>query len=328
MLASRARLLRFNSAAAVSFVAILAVIIVGSFLLFGHAAGFFATTEVESGTKSTQAVQVADTSASGSSAVKFTGAATPPPSGDWVRPTAATTGHTGTLTPWGQSLTFTANNQTISNVDFGGSVTLTGSNITLDNCQFTTLIFFGPGPLTIKNCDATSGGVHVDSYYRDVTGVTIDHVHMYLEDADGIDLFSNTTTGGLIRDVTIVDTLVDGQTFPSSSTAHGDGLQVRGIDGLTVLRTVFDMYTVGGVQSQKNAAIYFEDVYGGDRNMHFTNVDLIGGDPYNHTFYTNVVYDSTATNVAIKRGGYVTRATPSGWVFTNVTGPSGSLISP
>jgi hypothetical protein len=40
MLASRARLLRFNSAAAVSFVAILAVIIVGSFLLFGHAAGF------------------------------------------------------------------------------------------------------------------------------------------------------------------------------------------------------------------------------------------------------------------------------------------------
>jgi hypothetical protein len=309
----------------IAVVATAVVVIVGVVLLSTKAAGFFASSEAENGTKSTNATLVTDATASGGQAIKFTGTATPPPSGDWTRPTAATTGYSGTLTPWTTSTTFTANDKTISNVDFGDYIKVTGSNITLENCHFDGMVFYGPGPLTVKNC-TSDAGIAIDGYYRNISGITFDHVHLICGDKDGFDLFSSAT--GVISDVTIVDTLVDGQDFPSTSTAHGDGLQVRGIDGLTVQRTVFDMYTIGGVQSQKNAAIYFEDVNGGDHNMHFTDVDLIGGDPYNHTFYTNVVYDSTATNLSIIRGGYVTRATPSGWAFTNVTGPSGSQISP
>jgi hypothetical protein len=47
------------------------VIAIGSILLLTHAAGFFAATEAENGTKSANAVAVADTTASGGSAVKF-----------------------------------------------------------------------------------------------------------------------------------------------------------------------------------------------------------------------------------------------------------------
>jgi hypothetical protein len=223
---------------------------------------------------------------------------------------------------WDGSTTFTANNQTISNVDFNGYVRLTGSNITLENCRFDGMVYFGPGPLTIKNCTSNSN-INVDASYRNISGVTFSRVHVICGSHDGIDLFSQSN--GRVSNVSITDSLIDGMSFPASSNAHGDGLQVRGINGLTVERVVFDM---GAVQPQKNAAVYFENVNGGDTNMHLTNVDIYGGDPYDHTFYTNAVTNSTATNVAIKRGGYVTRVKPSGWVFNNVTGEDGSQISP
>jgi hypothetical protein len=47
------------------------VVIVGSYLLLTHAAGFFASTEAESGTLGSNAAFVTDTTASGSKAVKF-----------------------------------------------------------------------------------------------------------------------------------------------------------------------------------------------------------------------------------------------------------------
>lgn len=247
---------------------------------------------------------------------------TAPATTDWVRPTAATTGYTGPLSAWGKSTTFDGSGQTISGVDFGGYLKLTGSNITLENCHFNGMVFLGPGPLTIRGCTSDSN-INVDAYYRAIDGVTIDRVHVICGAHDGIDLFSSAS--GRISNVSISDTLIDGMDFPSSSTAHGDGLQVRGIDGLTVQRVVLDMRPT---QPQKNAAIYFEDVNGGDTGMHFTDVDMWGGDPYSHTFYTNAVTDSSATDVAIRAGGYVTRVKPSGWAFTNVTGPSGNLITP
>jgi hypothetical protein len=251
-----------------------------------------------------------------------TSTTTATPATDWVRPTAATTGASGSLTAWGKSTTFDGSGQTISGVEFGGYVKLTGSNIVLENCHFDGMAFYGPGPLTIRNC-TSNGNINTDGYYRAISGVSLDHVHVICGDHDGIDLFSSASNR--VSNVTITDSLIDGQSFPSTSTAHGDGLQVRGISGLTVERVVFDMRPT---QPQKNAAIYFEDVNGGDTGMHFTDVDLYGGDPYSHTFYTNAVADSTATNLAIRAGGYVTRVKPSGWAFTNVTGPTGAQINP
>ena len=246
-----------------------------------------------------------------------------PGSGNWTRPTAVTTGYSGSLTPWTGSTTFTANNQTISNVDFGGYIKVTGSNIVLNNCHFSGMVFYGPGPLTVKNC-TSDGGINSDSGYGNINGVTYDHVHVIMGAHDGIDVFSNN--GHTESNITLVDTLIDGMNFPSSSTSHGDGLQVRGVNGLTVQRVVIND---GPYQSQDNSAIYFENVNGGDSNMHLTDLDLYGG---GYTFYTNAVSASTAVNVAIRASGhwgvYHSNATPSGWGFTNVTGPSGQQINP
>ena len=69
-------------------IATLGVIAIGIVLLAAHAAGFFAATEAESGTKTTNAVTVTDASASGGQAVKFTA----PTSGG----TSCATGEIGT----------------------------------------------------------------------------------------------------------------------------------------------------------------------------------------------------------------------------------------
>lgn len=267
-------------------------------------------------------------SISGITAVKGVPPVVVPPPSNGVIPTVDQVGVPAgtTLTSWSTSRTFTANDITYNNIDFGGGVTLTGSNITLNNCRFSSMVYFGPGPLTLDHCETTGGNINVDGSKGNVTGVTFQWCHIVCGQHDGIDLFSQSV--GKLSNVTITDTWVDGMDFPSTSTAHGDGLQVRGINGLIVQRCMFDMYHIGGVESQKNAAIYFEDVNGGDIDMHFTDIEIWGGDPFNHTFYTNEVTSSTATNVAIKRGGFVTRVHPSGWTFNNVTGPSGTQLSP
>jgi hypothetical protein len=63
--------------------------------------------------------------------------------------------------------------------------------------------------------------------------------------------------------------------------------------------------------------------------MHLADMDLYGG---GYTFYTNAVSASTATNVAILQSGhwgsYHANVHPSGWVFNNVTGPTGSQLTP
>jgi beta-glucanase (GH16 family) len=56
---------------AVAAITVLAVVAVGSWLLFTHAASFFTAAEVESGTKTANAVVVSDATASSGSAVKF-----------------------------------------------------------------------------------------------------------------------------------------------------------------------------------------------------------------------------------------------------------------
>jgi hypothetical protein len=266
-------------------------------LLFGVGVAYAATTSATTGTASAGAA--------------------------WVRPSAATTGYHGALSRWAGSTTFTANNQTISNTDFGGYLKVTGANLVLNNCHFAGMVFLGPGPLTVKNC-TSNGGINSDASKRPINGVTYDHVHVIAGAHDGIDVFSSSANHE--SNVTLVDTLIDGMHFPAGSKSHGDGLQVRGVNGLTMTRVVVND---GLYQSQDNSAIYFENVNGGDSNMHLTNVDLYGG---GYTFYTNAVHGSSATNLAVKAAGhwgaYHSNAKPSGWSFANVTGPSSAQMAP
>jgi hypothetical protein len=59
----------------VAVLSVVAIVAVGSLLIFTKAAGFFAATEVENGTKTANAQVVNDTTASQNAAIKFTGTA-------------------------------------------------------------------------------------------------------------------------------------------------------------------------------------------------------------------------------------------------------------
>lgn len=224
------------------------------------------------------------------------------------------------LVPWTRPLTFTANNLTLSGIDFHGTPRITGSNITLMNCRFTSFTFYGPGPLTLKHCEG-AGNLNIDAYYRDITGVVIEAVSLQVGAHDGFDLFSSAH--GRISNVTITDSMVTGMTFPADSKAHGDAMQVRGITHLRVLDTVLDC---GPYQHQKNSAFYLENVHGGLNDILIADSWLAGG---GYTFYSNFVRSGVARNVHIDRvGHWGARRTKGGWTFVNVTGPGGDPISP
>lgn len=224
------------------------------------------------------------------------------------------------LVTWTRPLTFTANNVTLSGIDFHGAPRITGSNITLTSCRFTSFTFYGPGPLTLKHCDG-AGNLNIDAYYRDITGVVIDAVDLRVGAHDGFDLFSSAH--GRISNVTVIGSIVSGMTFPAGSKAHGDAMQVRGITHLRVLDTVLDC---GPYQHQKNSAFYLENVHGGLNDILIADSWLAGG---GYTFYSNFVSSGVARNVHIDRvGHWGARRTKGGWTFVNVTGPDGEPISP
>ncbi|HEV7195355.1 MAG TPA: hypothetical protein VGN19_05400 [Pedococcus sp.] len=224
------------------------------------------------------------------------------------------------LTSWNRPLTFTANNVTLSGIDFHGMPKLSGSNITLTDCRFTSFAFYGPGPLTIRNCDGT-GNLNVDAYYRDISGIVLDGVNLDVGAHDGFDFFSSAN--GRISNVTVVNSIVHGMDFPPDSKAHGDAMQVRGITHLRVLNTVLDD---GPYQHQKNSAFYLENVHGGLNDILIANSWLSGG---GYTFYSNFVNPGVARNVHIDLiGHWGPRRAKGGWTFVNVTGPSGEPISP
>ena len=82
--------------------------------------------------------------------------------------------------------------------------------------------------------------------------------------------------------------LFEGFDFSANPTAHGDGCQVRGIAGLQIINTVYDMgpwqrILSGGTNyAPKNAAIYFEAANGGPRNVLIDTLWINGG---GYSFY-------------------------------------------
>jgi hypothetical protein len=122
-----------------ALLAVIVVIFVGSLLILTRAAGFFAASEAESGTRSTQAVQVADTSASGGQAVKFT--APSDTTGSW--PDSTNTGYQNASGYPGSLHTCSGtiqSNTTYEYCDFTqikvGDESTTVSNVTFYGCRF------------------------------------------------------------------------------------------------------------------------------------------------------------------------------------------------
>lgn len=237
--------------------------------------------------------------------------------GTSVRPSESDVGTTGTLTKMaGGSL----DAGTYTNIEFTSDVRLDAPNVTLRNVKAPSIVMYGTGGYTLDRVEAP-GGIYVDAYYNAIDGVTMTGVRVRATDGDGIDIFSNHP----ISNVTIDTAIIDGFTFPSGSTDHGDGIQIRGVTNLTLRNAIIDM---GPYQPQKNAALYIEDV-GGINNVQVQDVTLAGG---GYTFYAASANGSKLVNVDIPRAGNwgpveITGA-GTGWTFQNVTGPDGAPLTP
>ena len=245
----------------------------------------------------------------------------PQPDGSGYRPTEADVGPQGDLQPWTGSLTLSTDGQVIEGVDFRGPLRVEAAGVTLRNCRWTGAVWLGSGGYLLERCE-TTGNNNFNAAYRDMRGVTINRHRARIQASDGFDFFS--TAKGHIYDVEIDGLLLDGMNFDPASNAHGDGIQLRGVTGFTLRNFVID---IGPAQPQKNAAFYAENVEGGLHNLLLEDGDLIGGGPYGHTLYTALVDNGVANRVAIKSGGFVSTAKPSGWTFTDVTGPNGAPIT-
>lgn len=203
------------------------------------------------------------------------GGTTPPPAGS-TRPDASNTGPAaGTVfTLYGGSGGHSSSNLTYDGVRFPevtGSpfyYQFYGNNLTFKNCNFEDGVIFYGDNVRVENC-LIKGGV---SFSGSANGV-LDRNNIF-EYADGIHV---TSDSGQVTNLTISNNYVHHPAAVCGS--HTDGLQVRGINGLTVTNNAIDIGPEQIVCGEGivNAAIYLEDDNGGNSNVTIAGNYLNGG---------------------------------------------------
>jgi hypothetical protein len=176
------------------------------------------------------------------------------------KPSAKTTGATGVLPTRsvtklrdGDTLTdatvdhllISGDDVTVRNVQVNGTIGITGNRVMVDRVTTRGLSISSASHVTVKNANIGFGegdGIHVTSDRgRMVTEVTLRHNY--------------------VHDPKVKD------------DAHYDGIQVRGIDGMSIICSVFD---AGPYKPMYNAGIYLEDANGGDSNITVANNWIYG----------------------------------------------------
>jgi len=209
--------------------------IAGSVLLFtSHAATPTVSLEAESGSISSAASSISDSTASGALAVKF-GTSGTITNGEQIN--ASNTGLTGdgvsasSLTPVSGSVTYGSsfNGQTISMKSYTGTVTISGSNITLKDCKIvvsgmnTFAIDITGSNNKVQNCliTSTSG----TSYYE---GIAIESgTSGNIATRNEISFAENLiTTYG--TNVTINYNYLHDASHLSNPSAHPDAIEIYG----------------------------------------------------------------------------------------------------
>lgn len=167
------------------------------------------------------------------------------------KPSAATSGASGRLRASditklrnGESLSDTTvdhleisgDDVTVRNVSVRGTISITGSRVLVDH-------------VTTRGV-SISGGANV----------TVQHSNIGFGSGDGIHVTSDR--GTMVRNVALAYNYVHDPRV--GKDAHYDGIQVRGVDRLSITCSVFD---AGPYQKVYNAGIYLEDANGGDSNV-------------------------------------------------------------
>jgi hypothetical protein len=161
-------------------------------------------------------------------------------------------------------------NAVISDRVITGDVTFTGSSLTLRNVRVTGHAVFRGSNLVIEDSElgalSLSGTANVRVSRVDVFGSA---------GRDGIHITSGT---GRVSNVLVEDTWVHNPVLNGS--AHYDGMQVRGVDGLTLRRVSIEL---GAYQPLYNAALFLEDANGGNRGVTIEDSWILGG---GYAFYS------------------------------------------
>jgi len=186
----------------------------------------------------------------------------PTPSG---APSAATTGVVSGVSLSSMSGgTITTSSTTITNKVINGDAVFTGNNLTLRNVRITGKVLFKGDNLTIS--DSEFGALSLSG----TDTVRIDRVDVFGKaGSDGMHITSDT---GQVRDVVITNTWIHDPQV--TSTSHYDGMQVRGVDGLTLDNVLIDL---GPYKPQYTSALFLQDANGGNRNVAVSDSTLLGG---------------------------------------------------
>jgi hypothetical protein len=301
----------------VAALSVIVVVVVASILIFTHAAGFFAASEAESGTKTANAVAVSDTSASGGNAVKFTGAATPPPAG---MPTDATTGPRIALTDRAGG---TFSSGTFSGDHFTSSVTLNGP-VTLTDCSITGTLNVYDGPVLMDYCDVTGKINIVTDNLDPAKKVFTTHFSKFVgpDDNDTMRIGSKSTFGDSSR---YMNTLFEDSIIYSPATSfvsgqHFDLLQFGGGHNSTFTRVAFGFAATTFSSEMTN---YINN--GTDNTGVVVSDSWIKGGPVGYVLSGPMNVSNTVIYQSSKHYGYVYPA--PGTVLTNVTDEFGNSIS-
>jgi hypothetical protein len=147
--------------------------------------------------------------------------------------------------------TFAGNNVTLRNCRIGGGVVFSGDNVKVENCEI-------PNGLSLSG---TATAV-----------VRYNNIHSF--GGDGVHITSDT---GQVSNVTFANNYVHNPT--PSPGAHADGMQVRGVKGLTISNNNIDMGVWRQVSGQDalNAAIFLESANGGNSDITIASNYLNGG---------------------------------------------------
>ncbi len=191
-----------------------------------------------------------------------------------MQPGPSNTGASGTLTP--QSDTVVKDGATIQNVDVT-SLDITGSDVTVQNVNVAGNILVKGDRVTLDH--VTAKAIAVSSASK----VTIRFANLGASQDDAIHITSDS--GRVVRDVLLEYNYIHNPQVPD--TAHFDGTQIRGGDGVVIRCSTYDP---GPYQQSFNAAIYLENANGGDRNITIQDNWLRG---FGYTF----MVDATGTTI-------------------------------
>jgi hypothetical protein len=192
-------------------------------------------------------------------------------------------------------LVLTGHNQRVRNVKVEGGLRVQGSGTVIESSAVGALSVSGATDTTVRRVEVFG-----------------------LLGKDGIHV---TSDRGRVRNVLIEDSRIHSPSVTSNS--HYDGIQVRGVDGLTLRGNSFEL---GSFLPQLNAAVFLEDANGGNENVLIEGNYLDGGGYAVYLGGENTVFRNNTFGPHANWGFLFPRSDMSSVTTSGNVGPDGAPV--